>query len=352
MPLLSSLVRRAASVAALGALAACDVPSGIPQWDTTWNVPSKSLSVGVAQVLPAGVTVAPDGSSFLVGVAPVTVSQRLSDVCPACSSAANGMTIPKPAFTSRLSSTSALPAGISSGTLVAGTAVAIRISNGYNFDPIRPNGTTGAAGYLTIVIRNGATVLGRDSVSGATAALPANGGVLTRTVTLAGGTLTGDIQADVEISSPAGGPIQLDVQRAVTVTATPSALRISQARVSVQNTQVSESTTTDLDISGGLTDRVRGGKLLLDVRDPFGVSGALRVRVTGQGVDFAKPLTIGGGNRAYVVEFSREELQAMFGKSVTFTFTGPVSTNGAVTVTPSQAVEIGTRFELVVSSNS
>ena len=70
------------------------------------------------------------------------------------------------------------------------------------------------------------------------------------------------------------------------------------------------------------------------------------------GVDFTKALPVTGGDKAYVVEFSREELQAMFGKTVTFTFFGPVSTPGAISVTPSQAVQIGTRFELTVSSNS
>jgi hypothetical protein len=136
------------------------------------------------------------------------------------------------------------------------------------------------------------------------------------------------------------------------VTATPSALRVSQARVSVQGAQVSQSTTTDLDISSGLTDRVRGGKLQLDVRDPFGVAGALKLRVSAPGVDFSKSLTVTGGNKTYVVEFTQEELHAMFGKSITLTFSGPVSTAGAITVTPSQAVEIGTRFELTISSNS
>jgi len=351
MPHRPTALRLAAALVAAVALTACEIPSGVPRWDTTWNVPSRTLTVGVAQVLPSGVTVAPDGTSFLVSVAPVTFTQRLASDCAECASL-SGFTAAKPAFVSRVTSSTPLPASVASGTLTAGSTVDVRVVNNYTFDPIRPNGQGSAVGYLTLVLRSGQTVLARDSVDGATAALSANGGVLTRRVTLAAGTVSGEIQADLEINSPAGSPALIDVSRSVVVTATPSALRVAQARVSVQGAQLSESTTTDLDVSAAITDRAQGGRLLVDVRDPFGVRGALRVRVTAPGVDFTKDLTVTGGDKSYAIEFSRGELQAMFGKSVTFTFAGPVSTAGQVTVTPSQAVQIGTRLELTLSTNS
>ena len=40
------------------------------------------------------------------------------------------------------------------------------------------------------------------------------------------------------------------------------------------------------------------------------------------------------------------------GQNVTIVFSGPVSTAGALTVTPTQRLDIATRFELVLSSTN
>jgi hypothetical protein len=104
-------------------------------------------------------------------------------------------------------------------------------------------------------------------------------------------------------------------------------------------------------VSGGLTDRVQGGRLLIAVKDPFAVRGSLAVRLTASGAAVSKTLDVTGGDRAYELAFTRDELRSLLGKSVAITFAGPVSTAGALTVTPSQSLAIATRFELVLSTN-
>src|SRR5438045_3814213 len=131
---------------ALALVAACDIPTHAPNWDMTWNVPSKSTSLSVSAILPNGVSVTPNGSAFQVNVAPVTITRTLGADCPACA-AANGKTVAKPAFTSSGNGSTTLPAGLTSATLIGDTLI-VTITNGLNFDPIRPGG--GATGTLTI----------------------------------------------------------------------------------------------------------------------------------------------------------------------------------------------------------
>jgi hypothetical protein len=340
--------RPSALVASVALLAACEVPSGLPNWDTTWNVPSQSLSVSVGQVLPSGVSVAPDGGAFLVSLAPVAFAKRLADDCAECAALA-GRVAPKPAFQARVSASTALPGDVQGGTLAAGGRIDVRVANGNGFDPLRP--AAGRYGWATIVVRNGATVLARDSVNGATTALPP-GGQLVRALTLAGASVTGAVTVDVVLDSPAGDPVTIDPSRTFDVVATPSPLRVTQATVMVRGAQVSQTTSADLDVSSSINDRVQSGRLLIDVKDPFAVGGAMSVRLTTPaGAVVTKALSVTGGDKGYAVAFSRDELRQLLGHSVTIVFAGSMSRAGALTVTPAQALAIATRFELVLTTN-
>lgn len=345
--MISSLRTTALAVSAT-VLAACDIPSGVPNWDTTWNVPSQSLSVGVGQVLPSGVSMAPDGGAFLVSLAPVTFSKRLADDCAECQRL-DGLTVPKPAFQARMAVATSLPGDVQGGTLAAGARIDVRITNNTTFDPLRPG--AGRFGWATIVIRNGATVLARDSVHGATTGLPV-GQPLVRTLTLAGATVSGAIAVDVLVDSPSGDAARMDASRTLDLVATPSALRVTQATVMVRGAQVRQTTTADLDVSSAIGDRVQRGRLLLDVKDPFAVGGRLSVRLsTPEGFVTTRPLDVQGGDRAYELQFTREELRSLLGQPVTIAFSGAVSRTGALTVTPAQTLVIATRFELVLTTN-
>ena len=333
--------------AAFALFGACAIPTEAPIYDTTWEIPGKSTSISVNTLLPNGVQVSSDNSAFQVTVSPssVTITRSLSQDCSMCA-ALNGITAPKPPFTGSGSASVTIPSAITTATLVRDT-LTLTLDNGLNFDPIRPSST--ARGYLATTVRNGATVIGRDSVDGATAAFPA-GSSMVRKISLTG-TLNGaaGIQVTMTLHSPAGDPVVIDANRSITATGTVGAFFVSSAQVSVAN-QMINSAPSDLDLSGidsTLSKRVDGGTLLLTVVNPFNVSGNLAVNFAGATLPIQKTITLAGGTTTPTIAFTKSELVAMFGRRLSLTYSGSV--NGAsATVVPGQVVSVTSRLQVAV----
>ena len=111
-------------------LGACELPSTSPE----------STTVGVANFLPAGVTLAAPGGPLLVSVpTPAPITTTLGSICgAACSAVA---TIPIPAFNnagSPVSGSFALPAAVQSAIIVGGGFIDVAVTNNFSFDPVRP----------------------------------------------------------------------------------------------------------------------------------------------------------------------------------------------------------------------
>lgn len=341
------------ALATLALAAACEIPTSAPIIDARWVVPSKSTTIAVANLLPTGVSILPDSSGFTLSAGGASVTRTLGQDCGGCA-AANGTTIPKPAFTANASASTTLPSEVASATLTGGS-LAVSIQNGFNFDPLRPSAAAGSArGWAVITVRNGATVIGRDSVDGSQTALPA-GGTLNRSIALAG-PVTGSspVTVSLVLNSPSGDPVQIDASRQITVSATPSGLRVASASVAVVNRQVSSTTTADANFDRTITDRLQGGALLLTITNPFNVGGTLTVQLRAtNGTVVTKTVPLVAGTSSPRVEFTKTELQNLLQKSasgsnaLTITFNGAVSaTGGAVTVSPRQAVVVDTRLDL------
>lgn len=331
------------SIAVLSALAACEFPTAVPQVDQTWMVPPQTTTIALANLLPAGVRILADSSAFALDVAPVSTSRALSADCSACA-AANGTTVAKPAFVATVTATAALPAGFAAATLASGT-LQLAVTNNYTFDPIRPSAT--ARGYVVTTVANGATIIGRDSVDGATTALPP-GATLTRSIALSGAISSASpVTVTITINSPAGDPVTMDASRTIAVTATPANLVVPTASVSVVNRPISASATADLrNIDSTITNHVTGGSLLLGVVNPFAVGGTITVLVSAPNVaTITKTAQLAPGTTTDTLSLSQGELMPLFGHVVTMSFSGPVSgTNGAVAVAPRQAVVVTTHF--------
>ena len=333
------------------AVAACTIPTDAPVTDVRWVVPSQTQRIAVANLLPSGVTILADSSGFTVAVAsPATVTRTLGQDCASCA-AANGLTTPKPAFTATASQTTTIPSDISSATLTGGT-LTVSVTNNYSFDPLRPQpslGTAGAKGWAVITVTNGATVIGKDSVDGANLALPASGGVLTRTINLAGNIAgTSPISVGVTLFSPAGDPVFIDASKTLVVSATPAGIRVATANVAVAGKSVSSTSSIDLSsIDQTIIDKVQSGSLLLTIANPFAVTGSLTVSLTpAGGAAVVKTITLATGNSTPSIAFTQAELQRLLGKTVTLTYTGAVSGTGSVNVSPKQAVVVQTRLDL------
>lgn len=330
---------------------ACDIPTELPKLETTWVVPGESTTISVNSLLPSGVTLAPSGDAFLLDLGTINFNQSLGQICPECSQF-NGLIIPKPEFTANLGNSVGLPASVVSANLTGGQ-VQTQIQNGFSFDPLRPEGTS-ARGHIVITATSGTTVLSRDSISGNDTAFPA-GSTLTRTLRVNPATVSGPIAVNVRVFSPAGGPIRVNTNERLAVVASPNAIRVGEARVSISNQQVNAAQ-VPLDtesIDDAVVERLRGGALLLDISNPFAVGGTLVLNITTPSGPIRKQIELKTGESAVRVAFTGAEIRSMLGTSGVFlNATGTVSSPaGSTVVRPNQSVSIRSRLELTVGPN-
>ncbi|HTE44686.1 MAG TPA: hypothetical protein VK636_05535, partial [Gemmatimonadaceae bacterium] len=287
--------RAGLGVAALVSLSACDVPTSLPSYATLWNVPAKTTSITVNSFLPSGVTAMLDNSAFVVTASPssTAIARQLGQDCAACAGA-NGSTVPKPAFTSQGTSGIAVPGNVMSATLLRDT-LTVAITNGYNFDPIRPSAA--ARGYLIISVKSGAVTVGRDSLDGSSTSLAA-GSVTQRKIPLSG-TMNGasGLQISTTLNSPLGDPATIDASRLFTVAASSGPLFVSNAMVNLASQTVTAAP-SDLDLSNidsTISKHADSGALLLTVDNPFGATGNLTVNFVGAASPISKVVPLVAG---------------------------------------------------------
>ncbi len=348
----AAAVLRASCAAVLFSAAACGLPTTIPDSpiiDVRWVVPAQSTRLTVDNLLPSGVAILlPDSSGFSITAAAASVTRTLSLDCSACV-ALNGLNAPKPAFVANASTTTSLPSDIAAATIGSGS-LQVQVKNGYTFDPIRPNPTAGSPnGYAVITVSNGSSVVGKDSVNGATITLPA-GTTLTRTIPLAG-PINGALPLTIAmtLTSPAGENRLIDASKTITVTATPSGLTVANVSVNVVNRPVNSSTTIDLaKVDSSITKHVQGGSLIVALANPFTVAGTLTMKFTPSGgttITKTFPLAVSNTTPPPIL-FTKDELQSLLGHSVAVTYTGIVNSPTPVNVSPKQAVVVTTKLDI------
>lgn len=332
-------------VTLLGGCAAADLTDA-PSWDVALNFPVKGTSLPVATLLPTRVALRPDSSVFDVTVDGTTATRTLGAVCPACN-ALNGTTAPRPALSFTTSGGTVLPSDLVSAT-VAGGNLLLTILNGFTFDPL--GGSPAAA--LVITVTDGANrVVARDSLSGASFAIPARRPTQ-RTIPLTPGAIRGPLTVTTAITSPVGGPAAINIDEAFTVLGTVQNLAVSDATVNVTAKAVTTGASA-FDLSGldeGIRDRLLGGSLRLVVTNPFGVTGTLTLTLTGGGVTITKPLALAAGASSPSLTFSQQEMRSMVGRNLTLTLAGPVSATTPVRIAPRDRASVSARLELSLST--
>lgn len=333
---------------------ACEYPTSAPVWDMRWNVPVAGTSISVGELLPQGVTIAPQNAAFLVSVNPVSISRTLSQDCAQCA-AISGSTAPKPAFTVDQRSAAALPGDLVSA-VVSGGGINIAINHSFTFDPIRVSSTPGATqGSLQIVVRSAGVIVGQRRLSGDTATL-APGVTRSFIVPLvAGSTLGSTVEVQAILVSPAGDAVPMDASRQFMVTATPQGLAVSNADVRILARNISSSTELDLtDVEADVAQRLISGNMILQVNNPFAISGNMTMTIAGQGVNLVRTFTLQPLRNTVTLGFSKAELESLFGKLLTVTVSGPISgtvTGNIVRVTPAQVIDIDTRMDITLCTS-
>lgn len=333
---------------ALAALAGCDFPTALPRWDTRWLMALDSTRISVAALLPSGVTVTADGSAFQLDLPAVTLRRTLRQMCGDPCVAAAGSTVPKPAFTTSFGTQIDLPADVASATLIAGQ-LQVRLSHDLAFDPIRPSAT--ARGYILMTATSGGRVVARDSIPGQTVAF-GPGVVLQRTAQILPGPIAPPIQVTVTVFSPAGDPVRVNPDQAITIVFTPQQARVSQASIRVANRTVNASQVeVDLqELDDGIVDQVRDGALRVEVTNPFQITGTLLVTISWPGGTLQKSVAIAPGFTEYRIPLSAAEIQSFLRQpSVLVAISGVVTAQGAtLSVVPGQVMAINPMLELTI----
>lgn len=336
------LSRAALAVLGLAFLAACEYPTEAPLVDQRWVLPVETSTISVNQLLPSGVTVA--ANAFSVRVDPFNTSRTLGQLCAACGPL-QGLPAPVPSFDATFTLSQTLPADVAQATVTSGS-VAIAINNGFSFDPLAGGGT------LTVTLRDGpgGPAVGQTTFTGS---LPA-GQTRTQTLTITPGALGSNLVISTAVTSPGGQVTTIDNNQILAVTATPSPILVSSARVNVGGRSI-EFDPTDLDVEDideTITKRIQGGSIILEIANPFGVSVAATVSISRPtGGPLSKPLAIGSGaTSTATLTYTGEDLRSFLGKSgVRLTGTGTVNASaGAITVTPGQQVSIRSKLDLTL----
>jgi hypothetical protein len=335
----------AAALAAPFILAGCDIPTEAPKWFTEWAVPTTELVVSVDSLLPAGVTVAPDGSAFLVELQGVQFSRTLAEMCgSACPP--GSATVPKPAFADSFATAMQLPAEVYA-VEVAGGAMSYTLHNGLSFDPIRPPGAT-TQGRVRIRVRSGSLTLAEIGVDGAVDPWPA-GATLTGALAFGTGTVDQSLAVEFLLDSPAGGQVTLTSTDEIGIDLLPGSIRVASATIHMEDEPVSSSGSTTLDLDEGVTDRIHGGSVVLRVQNGLGAVGAFQLRITGEAVEIVRDFAAPAGASLQTLEFSAGELRAILGGEATFALSGTISApSSRLTVMPGQELRVRTELRLVI----
>ena len=365
----ASAFRRAAPLGVAIAVLGCDVAQFVadprPTFEQTWNIPTAPTAISAGSLIPGNVAIystpgstPPDSSAFLLNINNVVFTKRVGDDCAQCQTQ-NGTTATKPAFVLAAGGSSPLPTDVVSGALI-NASVSYSIVNNLSFDPIRVRPVSDPTqGYMLILIRSGSVVLGRDSINGATTAFPP-GATLSAPVIMNTGTITGVIQVDATISSPAGDPAQppvlINANGTVRVTATLANVRTSSLRINVVNKRITNRPAT-IHLKGldsAITRRIVSGRLEMSIDNPWTVGGNLGLNLIYDAQDtLPKSMTMAPATQPrsaqqQAIVFDKADMQTLLGKEVVLNMSGPVSSASPVNVTPKQAIGIANRMVLVL----
>lgn len=343
------MLRRSVVLLALAGLTACEFPTEPPRWDQTWQVPVESIVVHSTDLLPASVDVNADTSAFVTETPEASIQVTLADLCTLCL-VVDGMQAPKPEFGDTLSAGTNVPSELISATL-AGGSFDVVMGHNFNFDPLRPSSDPGApTGYIVVRITSNGAVVAYDSISGDDTSFP-SGVTLKPDLPVQPVQISSTIDMDVLIYSPEGDSVLVETSDTAGITLHPSTVEISQVVVDASSITIDPVHAT-MDFSGvGETaiDHVQSGALLVDVSNPWDVSGTLDVTFQPPAPSIQRTLTLDPGTYQDRIDFSSSELRSMLeAGEVGVQATGSVSSSGPLTVTPAQRLQVDGALELVV----
>ena len=368
------LLLGATAVAAAVLLAGCDIPTAAPIVEQRWILTAAETTLGVEDLLPgaqislavsdplraaangsgngaesdpcvapssAGEVIAGEGS-IAVSVEPMCFQWTLRELCPDCS-----VGQPIPALATVREQTWRLPPEVASVRISGGT-VELSLEHDLGFTPIR-------AGELQIVaVSTGSGTeaeqellrlpLDRNLVSGTPVSFSVDFGQQPVTV-------NGGLKLRFEIAA-AGGSAQeavTDLAATIEARATVLSLTIDSAVLRVADLELGgepqEFDLGDADDVDELIERFQEGTATMTISNGFPV--AISGTVTLGGTERAIAVEA-GGSTAVSISYSQAELQALLDGTVTYSWSGAVTSDGEQTFDASMKLTIGVQIDVIL----
>jgi hypothetical protein len=277
-----------AGAVGLGILAACKVPQA-PEWDIGVLLPYTSDTVAVLDLLPSAVSV------DTVGMTPVFEIQSRTDslefplgqMCGPCQ-VLHGQTVQVPSFEYLDSLDVPFPPELVAIQVIS-APLEIRVTNGLNFDVLRPDPDPADAGYIALVARDIAAGTTIDSVfiSGASETM-IPGETKTLQFEIADMEISKGVRIVVHLLSPQDNQtVTIDANRGTKVVGLLGPIQVSGASVVVDDRPLDEQVriTVDPTVRDAVADQNQGGQFELELQHSLDLEGVLRASIAGSPAD-------------------------------------------------------------------
>ena len=277
----------------LWALAGCESPEA-PTWEVGLRLPLASDTLRFADLVPdASVDTTTEGVViFRVEPQSNSMSYDLAQLCGDPCRALEGQTAAVPGFSFTDSVDVAFPQDLLSID-VRSARLSFSLTNGLNFDPLRPDPDPGIAGSITLATidqETGAT-LDTRSISGASQTLPP-GTTLNVETGLVGVTMGRGLTIELTIQSPFDGQVAaVDTALQASISALLDEIEVTAVRVVVESDTVSETTVAELDesirqrlideLAPTIDSRVLSAAIVIGVTHDLDLEGGLNISISG-----------------------------------------------------------------------
>jgi len=278
----------APGVVALVVIAACEVPES-PEWDVGVIAPFSSEPLAIVDWLPAAVdTTSFDGvPAFTVDDQRDSVAYTLGDMCSSCQ-ALDGLTVPVPGF-DFVDSLDVFLAQDLFSVEVLSARLGTLLTNGLDFDPLRPNPDPAAAGYIAVAVRDlgSGALLDSVLVSGADESLPP-GGSRPFELQLNDVEISEGVRTVLYVHSPDDGQVAtISTSDSLALTTFLSEIGVSAVTARLDDRTLEEAFTLDVDEEARqeIADRVQTASYELQLDHTLEVTGTLQVSIADSRAD-------------------------------------------------------------------
>lgn len=332
--------------ACLLAVLACTVPTESPEFDSTWSLPTESVVISLASVLPDGI--AEEEASLAVTIPPQTWSMFLDTL------GSGSLPLPADVLISQ-QQTLDLPEAFSGGKISAGQNLIVDVSHSFPADLIRWNG--GLTGEMQLSVATDMGEAGRVIIDGVDDSFPA--GVRTFTIPLSAN-ITSPVRVEVTLRVPAGAIVPSASGAVIDLTIGEQTIRVSEATARLNDQPLSAPpvriATSDIDAT--VRNRSRTGTITLQITHPWTATlrGTVSLVPTGAAVAAQEAVVVGPGGVEVTVPISEVALRSLlaspsFDVRVAGGLTGD-GPSGDVVVRPGEVAAVDSRVTLVVGVGS